>query len=154
MTDDLTNILSRVPQLRVISRQTVQTYAEQDYDAAKLSAELGVHYVLEGSIRPHGDRLRVNVALIDPANRLAVWTARIERQNAEHYGIQDEIVARIARELHFEVLKADSARATPNPDLFDLSRRGWKAIFEHGIEGMPALSRAEAAFSVAVEPRT
>lgn len=147
MTDDLTDVLSRVPALRVISRQTIQHYAEKDYDAAKLSAELGVHYVLEGSIRPHGDKLRVNVALIDPANRLTVWTARIERQNGEQHGIQDEIVAQIARELHFEVLKADSTHGQNNPDLFDLSRRGWKAIFEHGIEGLPALQRANAAFS-------
>lgn len=116
-------------------------------DAAKLSAELGVHYVLEGSIRPHGDKLRVNVALIDPANRLTVWTARIERQNGEQHDIQDEIVARIARELHFEVLKADSARATATPGMFGLSRLGWKAVFEHGIEGMPALERAREAFS-------
>jgi TolB-like protein/Tfp pilus assembly protein PilF len=147
MTDDLTDILSRVPQLRVISGQTMRHYAEKESDAAKLSAELGVHYVLEGSLRPHGDKLRVNVALIDPANRLTVWTARIERQNGEQHTIQDEIVARIARELHFEVLKADSARGKKNPDLFDLSRRGWKAIFEHGIEGLPALERARAAFS-------
>ncbi len=147
MTDDLTNILSRVPALRVISRQTMKHYAEKDYDAAKLSAELGVHYVLEGSIRQHGGKLRVNVALIDPANRLTAWTARIERQNGEQHDIQDEIVARIARELHFEMLKADSARGNTNPDLFDLSRRGWKAIFEHGIEGLPALERAKAAFS-------
>ncbi len=147
MTDDLTNILSRVPALRVISRQTMQHYAEKDYDAAKLSAELGVHYVLEGSIRPHGDKVRVNVALIDPANRLTVWSARIERRNGEQHDIQDEIVARVARELQFEVLKADSARASQNPDLFDLSRRGWKAIFEHGTAGLPALERAKAAFS-------
>ena len=147
VTDDLTNILSRVPALRVISRQTMQHYAGKDYDAAKLNAELGVHYVLEGSIRPHGDKVRVNVALIDPANRLTVWTARIERRNGEQYDIQDEIVARIARELHFEVLKADSARGNKNPDLFDLSRRGWKAILEHGIGGQPALERAKAAFS-------
>lgn len=147
ISDDLIDVLSRVPALRVISRQTMQHYAGKDFDAAKLSAELGVHYVLEGSIRPHGDKVRVNVALIDPANRLTVWTARIERQNGEQYDIQDEIVARIARELHFEVLKADSARVKNNPDIFDLSRRGWKAVFEHGIEGQAALERAKAAFS-------
>lgn len=147
MTDDLTNVLSRVAALRVISRQTMQHYAGKDYDPSKLSAELGVHYVLEGTIRPHGDKMRVNVGLIDPANRLTVWTARIERRNGEQHDIQDEIVMRIARELHFEALKADSARGNDNPGLFDLSRRGWKAIFEHGIEGLSALERAKAAFS-------
>lgn len=147
ITDDLTNILSRVPQLRVISRQTMRSYAEKDYDAAKLGAELGVHYVLEGSVRPHGDTLRVNVALIDPANRQSVWTARIERQSGEPHDIQDEIVARIARELHFEVLKADSDRASTRPDVFELTRAGWKAIFEHATQGVPALARAEAAFT-------
>jgi len=147
MTDDLTNILSRVPELRVISRQSMQIYADQGYDAAKLSAELGVHYVLEGSIRPHGDQLRVNAALIDPANRLTVWTARVERQNGAQHDIQDEIVARIARELHFEIVKADSDRAAADPGVFDLTRLGWKAIFEHAIDGIPALARAEAAFS-------
>jgi adenylate cyclase len=147
LTDDLTNILSRVPELRVISRQSMRTYAAQGFDAAKLRAELGVHYVLEGSVRPHGDRLRVNVALIDPANRLTVWTARIERQNGEQHEIQDEIVARIARELHFEIIKADSDRVAADPGIFDLTRLGWRAIFDHGTEGKPALARAEAAFS-------
>jgi DNA-binding SARP family transcriptional activator/tetratricopeptide (TPR) repeat protein len=64
---------------------------------------------------------------------------------------QDEIVMRLARELHFEVLKADSERVSGNPDVHELSRLGWKAIFDHGIEGMAALTRAKAAFAEMLE---
>lgn len=151
LTDDLTNTLSRVPNLRVISRQTTARYQERQIDIAAIGAELQVRYVLEGTVRMNGDMLRVNAELIDPTTRLPAWSAQIDRADAERHTVQDEIVARLGRELHFEVLKADSERASSNPDIFDLSRVGWKAIFDHAIEGMAALTRAKGAFSQILE---
>ena len=110
VTDDLTNLLSRVESLRVISRQTALTYKAQSIDVAGLGSELQVRYVLEGSMRMHGNVLRVNIELIDPATRLPVWTTRIERDGADRYGVLDEIMARLARELQFELSTIDTER--------------------------------------------
>jgi TolB-like protein/DNA-binding SARP family transcriptional activator/Tfp pilus assembly protein PilF len=151
LTDDLTNMLSRVANLRVISRQTARRYRDRQTDVAAIGAELQVRYVLEGSVRIHGRKLRVNVELVDPLTRLPAWSTRIERPDDEHHAVLDEIVMRLARELHFEVLNADSERVSGNPDAYELSRLGWKAIFDHGTEGMAALTRAQAAFSQALE---
>lgn len=103
MTDDLTNMLSRVTSLRVISRQTAQSYQGKPVDIAALGGELQVRYVLEGSMRMHRDKLRVNVELIDPATRLPVWTSQIERDSADRRGVRDEIVRHLARVLQFEI---------------------------------------------------
>lgn len=146
VTDDLINALSRVANLRVVSRQTSFSYRGQAVDVAAIGAELGVRYVLEGSMRMHGDKLRVNVELIDPATRLPVWTTRIERDRAERHTVQDEIVGRLARELQFEIYQVESKRAPQDPDMAELNSIGWAAIFDHGTQGVDALRRAEAAF--------
>jgi TolB-like protein len=104
MTDDLTTMLSRVTSLRVISRQTAQSYQGKPVDIAALGGELQVRYVLEGSMRMHRDKLRVNVELVDPATRLPVWTSQIERDSADCRGVRDEIVRHLARVLQFEML--------------------------------------------------
>jgi DNA-binding SARP family transcriptional activator/TolB-like protein/tetratricopeptide (TPR) repeat protein len=151
LTDDLTNMLSRVASLRVISRQTARRYRDRQTDVAAIGAELQVRYVLEGSVRMHDGKLRVHVELIDPLTRLPAWSTRIERRDGEQRTVQDEIVMRLARELHFEVLKADSERVSGNPTVYELTRVGWKAIFDHGIEGMAALTRAKTAFAEVLE---
>jgi TolB-like protein len=101
VTDNLTNTLSHAPGLRVISRQTMESYRGQPIDIAAIGAELGVRYILEGSLRMHGDKLRVNVELIDPVTRLPVWSARIERAGGEQAAVPEEIVGRLGREVQF-----------------------------------------------------
>jgi TolB-like protein len=103
LTQDLIETLSHVPSLRVIPRNTSQRYQGQPRDIAAVGNELGVRYVLEGSIRSRGDHLRVNVELIDPVTRTPVWSARIDRGVAERAGVEDEIVGRLARALRFDV---------------------------------------------------
>jgi TolB-like protein len=101
VTDNLTNTLSHAPGLRVISRQTMQSYRGQPIDIAAIGVELGVRYILEGSLRMRGDKLRVNVELIDPVTRLPVWSARIEKAGGEQAAVPDEIVGRLGREVQF-----------------------------------------------------
>lgn len=151
ITDDLTNSLSRVAMLRVISRQTMRSYLGEKIDISAVGTQLGVRYVLEGNMRMHGDRLRVNVELIDPATRLPAWSARIERDRADQHAVQDEIVGRLARELHFQVYHAVGERASSDPGATQLIYAGWAAILDHGTEGVGALQRAEAAFMQAGE---
>jgi TolB-like protein/Tfp pilus assembly protein PilF len=148
MTDDLTNMLSRVASFRVISRQTARSYQGKPIDVAAIGAELQVRYILEGSMHTHGDKLRVNVELIDPAARLPVWTGRIERDGADRYGVQDEIVRRLARELQFEILPIESARRSNDPDADAMVYQGWNALFDISQDGY---RRAESYFRQALE---
>ena len=110
LTDDLTNTLSRLPSFRVISQQTARSFAGRAVDAGRLGRELNVRFVLEGSVRRQNDGLRVNVELVDSASRLSIWSSRIERDGADWQGLRDEIVARLARELQFEMVRIESSR--------------------------------------------
>jgi TolB-like protein/Tfp pilus assembly protein PilF len=127
--DDLTNMLSRVSGLRVISRQTMRSYQGRPIDVAAIGAELGVRYVLEGSMRMRDAKLRVNVELIDPSTRSPVWSARIERDHGDHHGVQDEIVGRIARELQFGMYQVESEARSADHDADALAYRGWAAMW-------------------------
>jgi TolB-like protein/DNA-binding SARP family transcriptional activator/Tfp pilus assembly protein PilF len=149
ITDDLTNTLSRVPGLRVISRQTMQSYRGRPVDIAVIGAELGVRYILEGSLRMHGDKLRVNVELTDPTTRLPAWSARIERDRGEQQAVRDEIVGRLGRELQFEIPLVESARTSADPDVRELNVKGWAAIYASG-SSVETLRQAETYFTQAV----
>jgi TolB-like protein len=154
VTNDLTNVLSRIPALRVISRQTMQSYAGQKTDVAEIGAELGVSYILEGNMRLHGDKLRVNVELTDPSTRQPLWTARLEQDPTDPYGLQDEIVARLGRELQFEIYKIESERTSDNPSIRQLAFKGWNLLFNHADFGLARLDEAKALFDriLAEEP--
>jgi TolB-like protein/Tfp pilus assembly protein PilF len=148
VTDDLTNLLSRVASLRVISRQTALTYKGRPIDVAAVGSELQVRYVLEASMRMNGNMLRVNIELIDPATRLPVWTTRIEHDGADRYGVLDEIVGRLARELQFELITIEAERRLNDSDADALVARGWAALFNITPE---SYRQAESLFRQALE---
>jgi TolB-like protein/DNA-binding SARP family transcriptional activator/Tfp pilus assembly protein PilF len=155
MTDDVINMLSRMQSFRVISRQTARSYGGQPIDVATLGAELRVRYVMEGSLRMQGDTLRVTVELIDPATRLVVWSGRIERNGADRYGVQDEIVARLARELQFEMLPIEGRRLAKDQDADALAYRGWAAMSAaYSQSSKDAFNRAHLLFTQALERDT
>jgi TolB-like protein/DNA-binding SARP family transcriptional activator len=114
MTDDLINVLSRVPVFRVISRQTTGRYKDQPTDLAAIGADLQVRYVLQGSVRTQDGVLRVNAQLLDPATRTPVWSGRVEREQGERRAVRDEIVGRIARELQIDILPIEGERRSPD----------------------------------------
>ena len=150
LTEDLTNTLSRVPPLRVISRQTSRSYFGRPIDAAAIGSELNVRYVLEGKLRTVGNKLRVSAELIDPPTRAVIWSVRIEREATERNAILDEIVEQLARQLQFEVYRVESQRASANPDVEELNYKGWNAIFTSATAGVESLREAESYFSQAV----
>jgi TolB-like protein/DNA-binding SARP family transcriptional activator len=152
MTDDLTNILSRLRYFRVISRQTAQSYRSRQIDVTAVGQELGVRYALEGSVRMHGDKLRVAAELIDTASRTVAWAARIEREDADRHVVQDEIVARLARELHVGSLSAESARRSSDADADALSYRGMAALHAANSDiRLESYNRAQALFAAALQ---
>ena len=82
----------------------------------------------QGSVTVRGDLLRINIALIDTRSRMQVWSGRYERAITNRYGIQDEIVASLGRELQIEIISAESAVAGSNPDVHELIFKGFEAI--------------------------
>jgi TolB-like protein len=133
MTDDLIASLSHFPTLRVISRMTAFSYRDRDADAASTGSDLGVRYVVEGSVRSIGNVLRVNVELIDAASRLQIWGDHFERDEAHRSAVQDEIVARLARELEVGVASALSRGSghgrAGEPEVADLIAKGQMAQY-------------------------
>jgi adenylate cyclase len=132
ITDDLTTDLSHLPDSFVIARNTAFTYKGKSVDVKQIGRELGVRYVLEGSVRPIGDKITVNAQLISTETGAHVWADRFDGERSRLGELQVEFVARLARSLDVELVRAESLRATReranDPDAVDLTMRGWAAI--------------------------
>jgi len=146
MTDDLNDMLSRFGEFRVISDQTTRSYQGQNANAAAIGMELGVRYLLEGKVVMRGDHLRVNAGLVDTVSQLQVWSRRYDRSGADRRAIQDEIVNSLARELQIEVIQLESERATTDPNVHELTFKGWAAIGAASRSGVEGLRQAERFF--------
>jgi TolB-like protein/class 3 adenylate cyclase/Tfp pilus assembly protein PilF len=129
ITDDLTTDLSRISDTFVIARDTAFNYKGKAIDVKQMGHELGVRYILEGSVRRAGDQVQLNVELIDAENGAHVWADRFETDRANLTKAQNEITGRLARTLHLELLEAATFRVEQDnagtPDARDLVMRGW-----------------------------
>src|SRR5947199_2444525 len=96
ITDDLTTDLSRLRNVLFISRNTAFTYKDPRVDAKQIGRELGVRYVLEGSVRRSGNQVRVNAQLIDAATNTHLWAERFDHDIGDLFAVQNEITGRIA----------------------------------------------------------
>jgi len=119
ITEDLTTDLSRIAHSFVISRNTAFTYRSKPTDTRQIGRELGVRYVLEGSVRRSGSRVRVNAQLIDAETDAHRWADRFDAGTSDLFTLQDEITGRIANALGVELIAAEAARKTNNPDALD-----------------------------------
>jgi TolB-like protein/tetratricopeptide (TPR) repeat protein len=132
ITNDLTTDLSRIQDSFVIAPHTAATYAGRQVDVKKLGRELGVRYVLEGSLRRTENRVRVNAALIDTVTGATVWSDRFDGDWTKSMQLEDEITGRLARRLDLELTDQESRRAQSerpnNPDAVDLTMRGWSVL--------------------------
>ena len=126
VTENLTTDLSRISGAFVIGRSTAFTYKGEAVDLKQIGRELNVRYVLEGSVQRGGNRMRVNVQLIDAEIGNHVWAERFEKPLADLLDMQDEIVARLANTLNAQLIAAEARRAerAPNPDSMDLYFQG------------------------------
>ena len=124
MTDDLTTDLSRLPDMLVISRNTAFTYRNKPVDTKQIGRELGVRYVLEGSVQRSGSQVRINAQLIDAETDAHLWAERFERDTRDLFALQDEITSRIAIALGLDLTIAEAARPTEHPDAVEYILRG------------------------------
>jgi TolB-like protein/class 3 adenylate cyclase len=130
ITEDVTTDLSRISHMFVISRNTAFTYRNKPVDAKQIGRELGVRYVLEGSVRRSGNQLRVTAQLIDAETDAHLWAERFDRDAGDLFALQNEITSRIAVALNLELTGREAARPANNPDALDYILRGRAAYWK------------------------
>jgi adenylate cyclase len=131
ITDDVTSDLSRIPDMVVISRHTAFTYRDKPIDIKHIGRELNVRYVLQGSVRRAGGRVRVNTQLIDAETDAHVWADRFDHDADDIFALQDEVTGQIAVALNLELIGAEAARPTDHPDALDYILRGRAALYNY-----------------------
>ena len=106
VTENLTTELSRIRDSFVIARNTAFTFKGRNVDAKEIGKELGVRYVLEGSVQRDQTRVRVNAQLVDAVSDAHLRSDRFEEDLADTFYLQDQVVARLANALGYELVRA------------------------------------------------
>jgi adenylate cyclase len=134
MAEDITTALSRSPWLFIIARNTTFTYKGSKIDAKRVAKELGVRYLLEGSVRKAGERIRVTAQLIDGTSGGHVWSERYDRVLDDIFDLQDEItrnvVASIQTQVHLTASEPVLRSRRPDLTVWELTMRGWKRLYD------------------------
>jgi len=130
ITENLTTDLSRIRNSFVIARNTAFTFKGKNIPVKEISRELGVRYVLEGSVQRDRNHVRVNAQLIDGDTGAHLWADRFEEDLTDVFRLQDQIVARLANTLGSELVKAEAEKSAHLSDAIDLTMRGWAILNE------------------------
>ena len=128
ITEDIITALTRFRWFFVIARNSSFAYKGKSIDAKQVAQELGVQYLLEGSVRKSGQKIRISAQLVDATSGKHIWAERYDLELADVFAIQDEIAERVAGAIEPELLKTEGAQAaarhTGNMTAWDLVRRG------------------------------
>ena len=148
ITDSITTDLSRIRSSFVIAHETALTFKGKGVDAREIGKQLGVRYVLEGSVQREQSRVRVNAQLIDTESGAHLWADRFEEEIADLFKLQDQVVARLGNALGFELVKAEAEKSarSRNPDAIDLYMRG-RAFVLQTVQ-QPAKDKNDAALAL------
>ena len=155
ITEDIITTLSKIPGLAVIARNSTFAYKGQSVSVKDVAAELGVRYVLEGSVRRAGDRMRITAQLIDAADASHLWAERYDRNVEDIFEVQDEITRHIVVALQAELVVGDYADlwqgGSKNFEAWQLKARGVHEFLKFTKEGM-LKSRELVEKALALEP--
>lgn len=150
ITEDLITDISKVSGLFVISRNSAFTYKGRSVNVKQVGKELGVRYVLEGSVRKAGSQLRITAQLIDATSGFHVWAERYDRKLAEIFTVQDEVAKKIVAALKVKLTRGEQARLgrkpTNNLEAYDLFLRGVRNMHRSSQE---SVARARELFTKA-----
>jgi adenylate cyclase len=132
ITENLTTDLSRIHNSFVIARNTAFSFKGKNVDARDIGRELGVRYVLEGSVQRDQNRVRVNAQLIDAGSGAHLWADRFEEDVADLFKLQDQVVARLTNSLGYELVRTEAEKdaRSKSPDAVDLAMRGWALVWQ------------------------
>src|SRR5262245_13753356 len=140
LTEDIITALSRVSGLTVIARTSSFVYKGQSVDTKRVAKELSVGFVMEGSVRRAGDRIRVTAQLIDGKTGHHVWAERYDRPVGDVFDIQDEIMRNVAASTETQIQLSErlaiEARAPKEPKAGDLTMRAWGRIYDFTPEAL------------------
>jgi TolB-like protein len=159
ITEDIITALSRFRWFFVIARNSSFVYRERAVDVKRVARELGVRYVLQGSVRRSADRVRISAQLIDASIGAHIWAEQFDRVESDIFAVQNEITGQVAGAIEPELLRTEGQAAitrTGNLDAWDLVRQGtWyfhqftrdthlraRDLFRHAIELEPQLAEA------------
>jgi serine/threonine protein kinase/Flp pilus assembly protein TadD len=128
ITEDIVTELSKIAQLEIFPRSEMLTFRDKPVTAQQVSQKLGAAYVLEGSIRRAGNRVRITAQLVEASTRHSVWAERYDRQLEDVFAIQEEIARSIAQALRITLTpqeeKTMARKPTENPQAYDFYLRG------------------------------
>jgi adenylate cyclase len=135
LVEDIITTLSKLPRLRVIARNSAFVYKGRSVDVREAAKQLGVRYVLEGSVRKSGNRVRITAQLIDAKDGTHVWAERYDRAIDDIFAIQDEITLVLATEMQVKLTEGEQARlrytTTQNVEAWSLWVQGLSHM-QHG----------------------
>jgi adenylate cyclase len=153
ITDNLTTDLARIRGSFVIARNTAFTYRGKNVDAKEIGKQLGVRYLLEGSVERMQNRVRINAQLISAESGAHLWADRFDEDLADLFKLQEQVVARLANTLGFELVKAEAENGarSRSPDVVDLDMRGWVMIQQWSGTTKEYVSEARAWFEKALK---
>jgi TolB-like protein/rhodanese-related sulfurtransferase len=167
MTDDIITDLSKLSRILVIARNSSATYKGKSVKVQQVAKDLGVRYVLQGSVRREGDTVRVNAQLVDALGGQHLWAERYDGSMQDIFALQDKVIRQIVAALAVNLTQDERTRLeladTRNPQAYDAVQRGWAhyrqgsddeinkaiALFEQAIALDPGYGRAHAAVAAA-----
>ena len=140
ITDDLITDLSKISSLFVVARNSSFIYKGQPVKIQKVAEELGVRYVLEGSVRRAGNKIRINAQLIDAITGGHLWAERYDRDSKDILDLQDEVLERIVYALSIKLTQTEKEQVarkyTENLEAYDYYLRGTQALYSYSVEGV------------------
>ena len=167
MTDDIITDLSKLSGVLVVARNSSWTYKGKSVKVQQVAKDLGVRYVLEGSVRREGDTVRINAQLVDALAGQQLWAERYDGSIRDVFALQDKVVGQIVAALAVKLTQDEQTRVglaeTRSPQAYDAVLRGWAlyrqgseedtnkaiALFEQAIALDPGYARAHAALAAA-----
>ncbi len=124
ITEEVLNLLVKIPELKVTSRTSVFTFKGQNVDIPTVAKKLGVAHILEGSVRKAGNRVRITAQLIEAENDVHLWSETYERKLDDIFAIQDEIAMEVVKALQIQLLGEAPIATSTNTEAYNLYLRG------------------------------
>ena len=138
MTEDIITELSKIARLQIFPRSEMLPFRDKPVTAPQVGEKLGAMYVLEGSIRRAGNRLRITTQLVESSTRHSVWAERYDRQMEDVFAVQEEISLSIAKALEITLSpqeeKVIARKPTDNPQAYDFFLRGRNYLRQRQFE--------------------
>ena len=145
ISEDIITALSKISALMVIARNSTFIYKGKAVDIKQVGREQGVRYVLEGSVRKAGNRMRITAQLIDAATGHHLWAEHYDRDLEDIFALQDEITQKVVVALEVQLVAGEQARlfsgGTDNLEAWECARRGWGLLGAYRAEDLPEVKR-------------